>query len=240
MKNRVVDAVSATFAILFACVGNSFSQDWAISLVDNLEKQNGLSGAWKIRVGRIATSQSQLTNSSRLLRNTRYRRVPVGLYGWGGQAIWKSSNWSATLDVTADRDASIRGPFHGIESGARLQFDLSDEWFVGSNISYDFDEHHLFFASDVGYRKDRFSARLVGYSLDNQISGGFLFTQYQVADWLYLDAGLDYRSDKDSLEKLFGVRFYLKDEHTDFTIDYIYEGDRDRGETLRGRFRYRF
>lgn len=237
MKNKTTNCVLVMFLILFFLPQKLFSQDWVVTIGDDFKGENN----WKMKFGRFLTSESQLTNSSqRLLRNTRYKRVPVGLYGWGSQAIFKSSNLTTIFDITSDRNSYVKDSFRGLETGFRIQYQFDEGWFLGSNCSYSFSHNQKFFATDFGYRGSDWDVRLVSYLLDDDIQGGFIFAQYRFLNWLYLDAGLDYRSDRESLEKLLGLRFHFEEKNTDFTIDYIYEGNEKKNETIRGRFSWKF
>ena len=112
MKN----ASTIILLAMFSFANNIFSQDWSVSINDT-EK---FGKDWILKFGRIPTSENYLISSQRLLNSTRYQRLPVGLYGWGGQMKYKFDDSEFVFDITSDRDIALKDSFEGFEIGTRL------------------------------------------------------------------------------------------------------------------------
>lgn len=181
---------------------------------------------WSIRLGRLSTAGIILTPPPWLLQTARYPRVPVGIYGWGGQMQYNRDRWTATLDVTGNTGTSFqsKNAFDRIETGLRLEYKATEELSVAANAAYDFRDRELFGAVDVNFKKERFDAHLVGYATNNDVLGGFLYAGYQVTDHLELHGMVDMqRNERTSTTA--GIRYSWGSN--DVTADWSHSEDED-------------
>ena len=83
----------------------------------------------QFNIGRISTASIMTTMPLRMLETVTYQDWGgTGIYGYGGQVVWKEGRWTTMFDIVADSDRSFqdRDNFDGIEFGFRTQYQVND------------------------------------------------------------------------------------------------------------------
>jgi hypothetical protein len=221
--------------------------DLAQSLVNDAQWVKALNAkyqiddVWSIRAGYLCTASIYFTQPQRLVQTVRYQRMPIGVRGLGAQVQWKDGNTQVLWDVTSNTSLGFHHDtsLDGIETSARVQQQITDDLFVGGNVSYGFDDEYLFLGADIGYKKGPWDLHLVGYGT-NDLFGFWTYTGYRINDLVEIHAGLDYQ-ENGGFDQVIGTRFFFgKDDKIDFTADYIHNAEDGDEHIATFRLRWRW